>query len=93
MLADRIPESEQLALSSERAILARALEQISGGKPYTHVEVIFGAPRSGRILLLKACGGAIRASRPYFAEDAAGEVLKLTEARYHPSSSPAAVKG
>lgn len=60
----------------------------------THMEPIFGAPRSGRVLYQQMSGEAVALPRPMTPEMMAEELrILIGEARYSPEQNPGINKG
>ncbi len=77
-----------MGLSADRNIIADALQRITTGKNFTHVAVIHGESRSGRVLLVKKSFDAVPLPRPFSPDEMADDLVRLgrDEARYNPSS-------
>ncbi|MFZ2555562.1 MAG: hypothetical protein WAZ27_04875 [Minisyncoccia bacterium] len=78
-----LPTSELVRVSAEEALIAAAIESILGETPITHFDIIFGAGKSGRLLLTSSIPSAVALTTPHDAE-AIATMLKgfRTEARY-----------
>jgi hypothetical protein len=83
-----LPKGVMMGLSADRNIIADALQRVVSGKKFTHIAIIHGEPRSGRILLTKKGFEAAPLPRSFSPDEMADELVRLgrEEARYDPSS-------
>lgn len=95
MRVEQIPDTEVLGVTASPAKAAMLLNQLlAPGAAFTHVEMIYGAERSGRLLYQQSRMNAIPLRDPLDGITAMLEFQKLgPEARYHPSESPGRRKG
>lgn len=83
-----LPTSELVRVSADEGLIASAIESILGDQPVTHFDIIFGAGKSGRLLLTSPIPSAVALMAPHDAEAAAAMLKDFrTEARY-PSPKP-----
>jgi hypothetical protein len=85
---EELPKSMTMGLSADRNIIADALRMIVSGKKFTHVAIVHGESRSGRVLLTKNSFDAVSLPRPFSPDEMADELFRLgrEEARYDSSS-------
>lgn len=89
-----LPTSELIDIAADEGLIAAAIESIIGEKPVTHFDIIFGAGKSGRLLLTSSIPTAVPLQKPHDAE-AAAAMLKgfRAEARYPLPKPPRRKKG
>jgi len=95
MRVEQIPDTEVLGVTAAPAKAAMLLNQLlAPGGAFTHMEIIYGAERSGRVFYQQPRMNAIPLQEPLDGVTAILELQKIgPDTRYHPVESPGHRKG